>query len=282
MRIDAHHHFWQIGRYEYPWIGPDGGVLARDYGPAELAPLLASRQIARTVLVQTIASLDETRWFLSLARENPWIAGVVGWVDLTDPAVGDTLDELLAGPGLVGIRHNLHEEPDPHWVLWPDVQRGLGEVARRGLVYDLLIRPPYLAAALDTARRLPELRLVVDHLAKPAIARRGWDDWAGPLAELAREPNVWCKLSGMITEADHRAWTPADLRPYVEHVLDSFGPQRAMFGSDWPVCLLAGSYAHVVDALEENLACLSSAERAAVMGENAAACYGLSGPEAPP
>lgn len=275
MRIDAHHHFWKLGRYDYPWLGPQLNAIYRDFGPGDLPPLLARHRIDRTVLVQTISSLDETKWFLSLARQHSFIAGVVGWMDLKDPRVGDTLDELLASPGLVGIRHQVHDEPDVNWLLRPDVQRGLRELAQRGLPYELLIRPPHLAASLQVARKFPSLPLVVDHSAKPRIAQRGWDDWAGGLAELAQCPNVWCKLSGMITEADWANWQPADLKPYLDHVLATFGPERVLFGSDWPVCLLAGSYDRVIAALETGLAHLSVAEREKIFGGNAVRLYQL-------
>ncbi|MEX2142764.1 MAG: amidohydrolase family protein [Pirellulales bacterium] len=276
LRIDAHHHFWRIGQYAYPWIEP-AGVLDRSFGPDELAPLLAQHQIGRSVLVQTIASLDETRWFLELAERHPWIAGVVGWVDLTDVAVDDTLDELITrhGPRLVGLRHNLHDEPDDRWILREDVLRGLAAVAGRGLAYDLLIRPRHLPVVLELISRQPGLRLVIDHAAKPAIAARMWDDWATSLAEVARHPRVFCKLSGLITEADHECWQPADLKPYIDHVLAMFGPARVMFGSDWPVCLLAGSYERVVDAVECNIAGLNASERKQLFGATAEEFYGL-------
>jgi L-fuconolactonase len=282
MRVDAHHHLWQLARYEYPWMPPGSGPLRRDFALSDLAPELAARNIDRTILVQTICSLDESRWFLQLAQQSRQVAGVVGWVDLADPGVGPTLDALRPLGPLVGVRHQVHDEPDLDWLARPGVRRGLAEVARRDLVYDLLLRPAHLPAALAVATALPQLRFVVDHLAKPAIARRGWDDWAPWITRLARLPNVCCKLSGMITEADWTRWRPADLRPYVDHVLHSFGPQRAMFGSDWPVCLLAGAYAQVVDALQENLAGLSPAESAEVWGLAAARWYRLPAPAAPP
>ena len=275
MRIDAHHHFWKLDRYDYPWMGPELRPIHRDFGPADLQPLLAKHRIDRSVLVQTISSLDETKWFVSLARSHPFIAGVVGWVDLKDPRVGNTLDELVALPGLVGIRHQVHDEPDVNWLLRPDVRRGLNELAKRGLPYDLLIRPPHLAASLQIARALPSLRFVVDHIAKPRIAQRGWEDWAGGIAELAKCPNVWCKLSGMITEADWAIWQPASIKPYLDHVLAAFGPDRVLFGSDWPVCLLAGSYDRVVAALETGVVHLSAAEREKVFGGNAVQFYQL-------
>jgi len=276
LRIDAHHHFWQIGKYHYPWIEP-GGVLDRSFGPAELAPLLAQHQIDRSVLVQTIASLDETRWFLDLAETNGWIAGVVGWIDLTDANVGGTLDELIDQNGrrLVGVRHNLHDESDDRWLLRGDVQRGLTELARRGLTYDLLIRPRHLPVVLKLVQRQPELRMVLDHAAKPAIAKRDFDTWATALAEVAKHPRLYCKLSGLITEADRRHWQPADLKPYIDHVLALFGAERVMFGSDWPVCLLAGSYERVLDALTRNIDRLTTSERDRVLGGTATEFYGL-------
>jgi L-fuconolactonase len=275
-RIDAHHHFWQIGKYVYPWIEP-ASVLDRSFGPEELGRLLAQHRIERSVLVQTIPSLDETRWFLELSEKHPWIAGVVGWVDLTDAAVDETLDELITqhGPRLVGVRHNLHDEPDDRWMLRDDVLRGLAAVAERRLAYDLLIRPRHLPVVLELIDRQPDLRLVIDHAAKPAIAARRWDDWATPLAEVARHPRVFCKLSGLITEADCVRWQPADLKPYIDYVLGVFGPARVMFGSDWPVCLLAGSYERVVEAVERNVEALSDSERKQVFGATAEAFYGL-------
>jgi L-fuconolactonase len=275
-RIDAHHHFWRIGRYGYPWIEP-AGALDRDFGPDELAPLLAQHRIARSVLVQTIASLDETRWFLELAERHAWIAGVVGWVDLADAAVAATLDGLISRHGrrLVGVRHNLHDEPNDRWILRDDVARGLAAVAARGLAYDLLIRPRHLPVVVELIRRQPELRLVIDHAAKPAIAERGWDDWAAAMAAVAGHPQVFCKLSGLVTEADHRRWQPADLKPYIEHLLAVFGPQRVIFGSDWPVCLLAASYERVWEAVEGNLERLNASDKARVFGGTAMEAYGL-------
>jgi L-fucono-1,5-lactonase len=278
MRIDAHHHFWQLSRFTYPWMGPELNVLRRDFGPGDLEPLLKRNGFEGSILVQTISSLEETKHFLDLARQHPFIRGVVGWVDLKDAGLGDTLDELLALPGLVGIRHQVHDEPDLDWLLREDVQRGLGEVARRRLVYDLLIRPVHLEVVLQVVRRFPGLRFVVDHLAKPRITARGWDDWAGGLAALAACPNVTCKLSGMITEADWASWQPADLKPYLDHALSVFGPDRVLFGSDWPVCLLAGSYDRVVNALALNLSRLTPAEQGKIFGANAGTVYGLDAP----
>lgn len=277
VRVDAHHHFWQIGRYDYGWISPNSPVLYRNFGPEELEPLLARHGIDRSVLVQTISSVEETRWFLQIAGSHPLIAGVVGWIDLAAPSAGAVLDELQKSPRLLGIRHNLHDEPDRWWLARPEVERGLREVEKRSLAYDLLIRPAHLEPALEVARRFPGLRFVVDHIAKPGIAEQRWADWAPGLAALAQCGNVFCKLSGMITEASWSGWKAEDLRPYINHVLEVFGVDRVMFGSDWPVCLLAGSYAEVVEALEENLRHLAPAEREKVFGLNAIRFYGLGG-----
>jgi L-fuconolactonase len=275
MRVDAHHHFWQLDRFKYPWMGAELKPLKRDFSPADLQPLLARQKIDRTVLVQTISSVDETRWFLKLSGEHPFIGGVVGWVDLTDPMLDRTLDELVRNPRFVGVRHQVHDEPDDRWLLRPEVARGLGRLAARKIPYDLLLRPRHIAAATEAARMHPELSLVLDHIAKPNIAKRGWEDWAGPLVQLAAHPNVSCKLSGMITEAKWEGWQASDLKPYIDHALECFGPPRLMFGSDWPVCRLAGSYERVVEALQTNLASLSRNEQAAIFGETATRVYRL-------
>src|SRR5438128_3257571 len=275
MRVDAHHHFWEIGRHQYPWMAPNLEALHRGFGPEDCRPMLAEHRIDCSVLVQTISSMDETRWFLRLADEHSFVAGVVGWVDLTAPSVGQALDELRQNPKLVGIRHQVHDESDDNWLLRPDVQRGLSELAKRSFPYDLLIRPPHLAPSLAIARKFPELRLVIDHIAKPRIAQRAWDDWASGMTALSACPNVWCKLSGMITEAGWTSWKATDLKRYIDHVLETFGTDRVVFGSDWPVCLLAGSYDQVVEALEMNVNHLNLDEREAIFGQNAVRCYKL-------
>jgi L-fuconolactonase len=280
MRIDSHQHFWQLSRFEYPWMDASLGALLHDFGPEDLQPLLDAAGIDHTVLVQSISSLDETLWLLQLAGDDPVIAGVVGWVDLTDPNVDAVLDEFAYDPKFVGVRHQVHDEVDDRWLLRDDVLHGLSRLVARHCAFDLLLRPRHLPAAIEVARRLPELPLVVDHMAKPSIAkssiaRVGWDDWAGPLAELAAFPNVACKLSGMVTEADRQRWQPADLRPYIDHALECFGPERLMFGSDWPVCLLAGSYQQVHEALVANLGSLSPDEQAQIFGYTAARMYSL-------
>jgi L-fuconolactonase len=248
--IDAHHHFWDPSHRDYPWMGDDLAAIRRRFGPEQLAPLLAASGVDRTVLVQTVSSLDETREFLAAAAANDFIAGVVGWVDLTDPSVGATLAELRAGDGgafLVGIRHQVHDERDPVWLLRDDVRRGIQHVGEAGLVYDLLVKTRELPAAVELATSFPDLRFVLDHSAKPRIAAGPRDpEWERAMAPLAKCKNVYCKLSGLVTEAGWTTWTPEALEPYVVRVLDWFGPERCMFGSDWPVCLLASDYARVV------------------------------------
>jgi len=278
MIVDAHHHFWDPARAEYPWLTADLAPIRRAFGPDDLRPLLAETGVSRTVLVQTRSSLDETRDFLTTAAATDFVAGVVGWVDLTAPDVAATLDELLAlpeGRRLVGVRHQVHDEADPRWLLRDDVGRGLRAVGSAGLAYDLLVRPRELPAALEVARRLPDVRFVIDHLAKPRIARGPDPEWAERLAPFSELGHVACKLSGMVTEADWARWRPDDLAPFVRRVLGWFGAERVMFGSDWPVCLLAAPYGRVLEALLLALAGLPASEREAVLAGSAVRFYGL-------
>jgi L-fuconolactonase len=278
LTVDAHHHFWDPARFDYPWLTDELAALRRRFGPEDLAPLVERAGIERTILVQTISSVDETREFLATATATPFIAGVVGWVDLTDAAVGDTIADLAAGEGgslLVGIRHQVHDEPDPDWLRRDDVRRGIAAVGKAGLAYDLLLRPREMLAALDTVRSLPDVPFVIDHLAKPPIKAGVLEPWSGLVRPFGHEPNVWCKVSGLVTEADWQSWTPADLAPFVDVALETFGPSRLLAGSDWPVCLLAGSYPDVLDATRTVLAELSPAEHSEVFGRTAIEVYGL-------
>jgi L-fuconolactonase len=279
-RIDAHHHVWDVDRRRHDWLAGEPAAVRRTFTLADLAAATAGTGVVRTVLVQVLPDADETAEFLALAATagSP-VAGVVGWADLTrGAATAGALAALRAGPGgsaLVGVRHLVQGEPDPRWLARPDVRRGLAAVAGAGLAYDLLVRPHQLPAAIDTVRALPHLTFVLDHLAKPPVASGEREPWAGLVRTLAAEPNVYCKLSGLVTEADPRAWRVADLRPYAETVLDAFGPDRVMFGSDWPVCLTAAPYGRVVAVAEELTAGLSAAERAAVFAGTAARAYRL-------
>lgn len=256
-------------------MGDELVAIRRPFGPAELAPLLAGAGIEKTVLVQTLSSLDETREFLNTALETDFVAGVVGWVDLADPNVADTIADVRAGPGgrfLAGVRHQVHDEPDPRWLLRPDVRRGIKAVGDAGLVYDLLVRTRELPAAVKLVRDLPDMQFVLDHIAKPKIAAGPRDlEWERAMAPLAGQQNVACKLSGMTTEADWQTWTPEQLRPYVTRVLDWFGLERCMFGSDWPVSLLASDYPRVVATMKQLIG-----ENTLVFGGTAARVYRLS------
>jgi L-fuconolactonase len=276
--VDAHQHFWDPARADYPWMTGAAARLRRPYGPADLEPHLRACGVDWTIAVQARMDVAETHELLEVAAGADFVAGVVGWVDLAGPDVAGALAELRAAPGgsrLVGIRHQVHDEADAAWLLRPEVQRGLAAVGDAGLVYDLLVRTRELPAAVETARRHPGLRFVVDHLAKPPIASGEIDEWAAAMAPFAALGHVSCKLSGMVTEADPATWTPATLEPYVRHVLDLFGPGRCMFGSDWPVCTLVAPYERVVAALEQCLRGLAEADRASVFGATAIRVYRL-------
>ena len=278
MIVDAHHHFWDPARATYPFLTDELAAIRRRFGPDDLQPLLEAAGVERTILVQTRSDLGETREFLATAAAMTFIGGVVGWVDLADPAAADAIAELRAGPGgekLVGIRHQVHDEPDAGWLARPEVRRGLRAVGSAGLVFDLLIRPREMPVTLATVRALPDVRFVIDHLAKPPIASGEVGPWADLLRPFGTEQNVWCKVSGLVTEADWASGRPTDLVPYVERAAETFGPDRLMFGSDWPVCLLAASYAEVLASARFALADLRDADLERVFGGTATAVYGL-------
>lgn len=273
--IDSHHHFWDVGMRDYQWMPPGESVLRRNYLPEDLAPALQQGGVDKTVIVQAHQSVEETTWMLDIAGNSDFVAGVVGWVDLTADDVGDTLDELQANPWFKGVRHIWHDEPDDDWLARPGPVNGLREVAARGLAYDFLVRPQHLKYVPEIMDKVPDLRSVIDHIAKPLIAEKTVEPWLEDLREVANIPGMMCKVSGMVTEADMDNWTPDDLAPYVAHVLGMFGYNRLMYGSDWPVCLQAGSYQQVIGAARTTLSSLTPEESAAVFGENAARFYRL-------
>ncbi|HVR78720.1 MAG TPA: amidohydrolase family protein [Acidimicrobiia bacterium] len=276
--IDAHQHFWDPEAADYPWMNGAYLALRRAYGPSHLAPLLENNGVTATIVVQARQDLDETNSLLDLAGTTPWVAGVVGWVDLTSPDVAETIARVRDGDNgdrLVGIRHLVHDEPDPEWLLRDEVLGGLGVVAEAGLVYDLLVRARELPAATEVARRLPGLRLVLDHLAKPSISTQQIEPWASAIGEIAGLPNVTCKVSGLVTEAEWSAWSQADLMPYVAMAVELFGADRLMWGSDWPVCTLAAGYSEVYDVTTEILSDLVGDELGWILGGCAATTYGL-------
>jgi len=274
--IDAHQHFWQVGRFDYPWLSSDLGVLYRDYLPHDLAPILKQNGVAQTVLVQASNSIAESRWLLELADANSFIAGVVGWVDLMSPDGEAQLNELSAHPKFKGVRHLVESEPEDDWLIKPAVLSGLRRLATYGLSYDLLVHTRHLRHVPEVAESCPELRFVIDHLAKPPIAQNEIKEWARALKPVADYQNIHCKLSGLVTEANWSSWQTNDLRPFVDCVLELFGPERMMFGSDYPVCLLAASYDRVLDAFQELLKYLSDSDRDKIFAKNAAAFYRLS------
>jgi L-fuconolactonase len=277
MIVDAHHHLWDPGARRHAWLDtlPQ---LRRPFGIAEFGQLAAAHSVTASVLVQVLASAAETEEFLALAGRTPLLAGVVGWADLTAPGIADELARLRQLPGgdhLAGIRHLVQDEPDPDWLSRPDVRRGLRAVGDAGLVYDLLIRPGQLPAAVAAVRHLDTVRFVLDHGAKPDIAHGQAEPWSTLIGELAAAPNVSCKLSGLVTEAGP-GWTAAQITPYVHRLLDCFGPARLMFGSDWPVCTLAAEYGDVLRLAVATLdGRLSQAELDGVLAGNAARLYGL-------
>ena len=275
MIVDSHQHFWQVGRFEYPWMSPDLGVLYRDYLPETLDPILKEHSVAKTILVQASNSLAETDWLLRLADHHQFIGGVVGWVDLKDAGMTAALEVFKANPKFKGVRHLVESEPIEDWLAQPEVIRGLQTLEQHGTSYDLLVHTPHLKHVKTVAEACPELRLVVDHMAKPPIRSGEVTEWAKALKEVAAYPNISCKLSGLVTEANLDSWDVEDLRPYVERALEFFGPGRMMFGSDWPVSLLAASYGQVLDAFQLLLRELSDEERAMVFGGNATKFYQL-------
>jgi L-fuconolactonase len=274
--VDAHHHLWDPARRAYDWMTGDFARLRKRKTVADLRAEAAPLGVIATVAVQAAPAEEETRELLRAADESGgFVAGVVGWVDLTAPDVADRIAALRAAPGgdrLVGIRHQVHDEPDPEWLLRADVQDGLRAVAAANLAYDLLLFPVHLPVAGKVAEALPELRLVLDHGAKPPIASGGWEPWSRDLAALARHEHVHCKLSGLVTEAPWETWRTAGIERYAAHVLATFGPDRLMFGSDWPVCTLAASYADVLDLAQQ---ALSPSERDAVLNATARRFYSL-------
>ncbi len=275
--IDSHQHFWKLDLpFEYGWLYEEQHrPICRDYLPRDLLPHMQAAGVERSVFVQTQHTLEENRWALNLAEENPFIAGVVGWVDLAADDVEDQLSEFLQHPKFVGVRHITQGEPDDNFIVRPDVVRGLKVLQKHGVPFDLLFYTQHLRHATTLAQMLPDLPMVIDHLSKPKIREQKLDSWRADLLQAAQYPNLYCKLSGMVTEADWKSWKPADLKPFVETALEAFGPARCLFGSDWPVCELAASYEDVVAALKEVLGPITVSEESQIFGQTAASFYQL-------
>ena len=274
MRVDAHQHFWLYSEEEYGWISGPMAAIRRDFLPGDLFPLLVETGIDATVAVQARQSLEETDWLLDLADAHNWIAGVVGWVPLMSAGVHETLEKLAARTKLKGVRHVLQGEAD-EFMQREDFNAGVALLRRYSLTYDVLVVERQLPAAIRLVDRHPEQPFMLDHIAKPLIAAHELEPWRTQIRELARRPHVCCKLSGAVTEAAFDTWTVEDLRPYIETVLECFGPERLMFGSDWPVCTVASSYTRWMSVVREFTAELSEDEQEAIFGGNAARFYGL-------
>lgn len=276
MRIDAHQHYWKLDRGEYGWIPEDDAVLHRDYLPEHLAPSLAASGIDRTIVVQAAETLAETDYLLELADRTPSIAGVVGWLDAANPRHAEHYERVRRHPKFAGFRLMIQAMADSAEVLTAPYVEALRFYANAGVTIDLLVVSHQLDHLVALLEQVPGLRGVVDHIAKPRIADGVFEPWASQMAAIAAHPGISCKLSGMVTEADHRAWKQADFTAYIQHVLELFGPSRVLFGSDWPVCLLAASYGQVVDVLEAAIpASWGTRERELLFGGNAAAFYKL-------
>lgn len=273
-RIDSHQHFWHYDAARLDWINERMGALKRDFLPADLEREMAAIGFDGSVLVQVEHSLAETRWLLELADQHDFILGVVGWVDLRSPTVAAELEDLSQHPKLVGIRHIVQNEPDG-FLLGQDFLRGVAHIARFRLTYDVLIYARQLPEAVDFVSRFPNQSFVLDHIAKPDIAHGHITDWRWHMRALSRFPNVVCKLSGMVTEADWAHWTPADIQPYLDVAIECFGPERLMIGSDWPVCTVAATYAQTMALVTDVVSTWSAAERDAVLGGTAARVWGL-------
>ncbi|HUJ33427.1 MAG TPA: amidohydrolase family protein [Candidatus Acidoferrum sp.] len=275
MKIDSHQHFWKYDPRRDTWITDEMAVLKRDFLPVDLLPELAANGINGSVAVQADTSERETEFLLHLADRHPEILGVVGWVDLCSPGLPERLEFFSRFKKLRGFRHIVQSEPDGRFLVREDFCRGIGHLRRFGFTYDILIYPKQMPAAREFVAEFPEQRFVIDHCAKPAIRSREVAVWGKQMHEVAANPNVFCKLSGLITEADWRAWRPDDCKPYLDVVFESFGADRLMFGSDWPVCLLAGTYRQVKDLIGGYTCRLSDEDREKIFGLNAARFYGL-------
>lgn len=277
MIIDAHQHFWNLEEQSYPWLTADAGPIYRTFEPPELEPQLKAAGVAGTVLVQAMDSFEDTEAMLARADRFSWIAGVVGWVPLARPSEAErALERYARHPKFKGVRHLIHEEPDPDWLLQESVAEGLRLLAERGLTFDVVsVLPEHLRHVPTIVERVPGLRMVIDHLSKPPIEEKGWQPWADLLAEAAASPNVYAKVSGLNTAADWDDWDADDLRPYTDYAVAVFGPERLMFGSDWPVATLADDYQRVVDETGRALRALAPGEREAIFSGTAIEFYRL-------
>ncbi len=274
-RIDAHQHFWSLSRFHYAWPTPDLTPIYRDFAPEDLAPLLHESGIDATVLIQVIENPEETKFFLEIAEKTPWVSGVVGWIDMSDPAQIPTLNEFAAYPKFCGIRPMIQSISERNWMLRPELDACFKRLIELDLTFDALVLPTHLAPLYELLQRYPELKCVIDHGAKPEIRNTLFQSWADDIARIADDTSSYCKLSGLVTEASSD-WKAEDLRPYMEHLLASFGPNRLMFGSDWPVVNLASNYRAWIELVTQTLSTLCKTDQDQIWGGNAATFYKLS------
>jgi L-fuconolactonase len=274
-RIDAHQHFWHYNPAEHAWMTDEMAAIRRDFLPEDLRPLLDQLGFDGCVAVQACQNVEETRWLLELARRHEFIRGVVGWVDLRSPELPSQLQRLAGEKKLVGVRHIVQDEPDDEFMLRHDFEAGIAHLAEFGLTYDVLIYPRQLPAAIRLVRKFPHQPFVLDHIAKPAIAAGTREPWETGLRELARSPNLYCKLSGMVTEARWNECQPADFRPYLDAVFEAFGSERLMIGSDWPVCTLSASYASSLNFVLDYIAQFPADVQYGILGANCTRFYRL-------
>ncbi len=276
MRIDTHQHFWRYNSDEYGWIDDSMSSLRRDFLPGESKTELRRAGFDASIAVQTRQTLEETRWLLQLAEAEPAaIIGVIGWVDLRSADVRSQLAEFAGNPKLLGIRHIVQSEVDERFLLNPDFLQGIASLKEFGLTYDILIYPQHLPAAAEFVQKFPDQRFVLDHLAKPPIRKQQLQPWKSGISALAKFNNVFCKLSGLVTEADWRTWKPEHIAPYLDVAFETFGPDRLMIGSDWPVCTVAGSFSQVMDLVQDYLIQFSGDVRQAILGGNAERFWNL-------
>jgi L-fuconolactonase len=277
MRIDSHQHFWRYTPDEYGWIDESMQALRRDFLPDDLKPELKRCGVDASIVVQACHTLDETRWLLQLAADDPQVAGVIGWVDLRSVDVRAQLLEFAGNSKLVGVRHVVQAEPNDRFLLQPEFLRGVATLEEFGLTYDILIYTKHLPVAAEFVSRFPRQRFVLDHLAKPPIKAQQFQPWESGIRALAKFQNVFCKLSGLVTEADWKVWKPEHVTPFLDVAFDAFGPERLMIGSDWPVCTVAASYSQTMGLVENYLSRFPTSVREAVLGQNAERFWNLTG-----
>jgi len=276
MKIDSHQHYWHFNTADYGWMGENMSVIKRDFLPTDLLPELKSIDFDGSVAVQARQSLEETNWLLQLADEHPHIKGVVGWLDLQSEQAEEQIAAFAKHPKAAGVRHVIHDEEDLDFMLRPAFIRGVQLLEKYDLVYDILIFPTHLANTIEFVKQFSDKQIfVVDHIAKPLIKDGIVSPWKEDIVALAKFPNVYCKVSGMVTEADWNTWKPENIRPYLDVIMEAFGPERILIGSDWPVCLVAGKYSEVMQVVIDYISTFTEKEQALMLGENAAKAYGI-------